>query len=203
MNWIEYSSILNSNEFSSEMPLSIQGRTFPVQIFYADSPLPEYLKASVETVIKIHESQPDGDILLFLTGQEQVETVCRYFAIEQTIWKIGTIFCGAIDVWKCTEAWLFGQRQHCFSHRRMLKEYGRDLNDGTRAIPSKGSAPLRIQVLPLYGSLPYHEQMRVFERTPKNHRKVVVSTNVAGELFYPIISPCRLGIWHLKRVDTR
>lgn len=118
--------------------MSIQGRTFPVQIFYADSPLPEYLKASVETVIKIHESQPDGDILLFLTGQEQVETVCR-----------------------------------------MLKEYGRDLNDGTRAIPSKGSAPLRIQVLPLYGSLPYHEQMRVFERTPKNHRKVVVSTNVA------------------------
>jgi len=119
--------------------LSIQGRTFPVQVFYAESPLPEYIKGSVETVIKIHESQPDGDILLFLTGQEQVETVCR-----------------------------------------MLKEYGRDLNDGSRVLPNQGSTPpLRIHVLPLYGSLPYHEQMRVFERTPKNHRKVVVSTNVA------------------------
>ena len=56
---------------------SIQGRTYPVQIFYSESPVPEYLKASVETVIKIHESQPEGDVLLFLTGQEQVETVCR------------------------------------------------------------------------------------------------------------------------------
>ena len=56
---------------------SIQGRTYPVQIFYAESPVPEYLKASVETVIKIHESQPEGDVLLFLTGQEQVETVCK------------------------------------------------------------------------------------------------------------------------------
>ena len=48
-----------------------------MQIFYSESPVPEYLKASVETVIKIHESQPEGDVLLFLTGQEQVETVCR------------------------------------------------------------------------------------------------------------------------------
>ena len=67
--------------------------------------------------------------------------------------------------------------------QRMLKEYGRDLNNGTRAISGQGSSALRIHILPLYGSLPYHEQMRVFERTPKNHRKVVVSTNVAGEKF--------------------
>jgi len=118
--------------------LSIQGRSFPVQAFYSESPVPDYMKAAVETVIKIHEIQPEGDILVFLTGQEQVETAAR-----------------------------------------MLKQYGRDLNEGSHMLSSEGVSRLRIHVLPLYGSLPYNEQMKVFERTPKNHRKVVVSTNVA------------------------
>jgi ATP-dependent RNA helicase DDX35 len=63
----------------------------------------------------------------------------------------------------------------------MLREYGRDTNESeTTVTGGEGQKQrMRIHVLPLYGSLPYSEQMRVFERTPKNHRKIVVSTNVA------------------------
>lgn len=33
------------------------------------SPVPDYVKATVETVIKLHEADEDGDVLAFLTGQ--------------------------------------------------------------------------------------------------------------------------------------
>ena len=36
-------------------------------------PVPDYVKATVDTVIKIHLSEPMGDILAFLTGQEEVD----------------------------------------------------------------------------------------------------------------------------------
>lgn len=36
------------------------------------SPVPDYVKATVETVVKIHEADEDGDVLAFLTGQVTV-----------------------------------------------------------------------------------------------------------------------------------
>lgn len=57
------------------MILTVEGRTFPVDIFYLQSPVPDYIKSTVETVVKIHQTEADGDILAFLTGQEEVETV--------------------------------------------------------------------------------------------------------------------------------
>ncbi|XP_008317580.1 probable ATP-dependent RNA helicase DHX35 [Cynoglossus semilaevis] len=55
--------------------LTVEGRTFPVDVFYTVSPVPDYVKATVETVMKIHETEEDGDVLAFLTGQEEVEKV--------------------------------------------------------------------------------------------------------------------------------
>ncbi|XP_007193180.2 probable ATP-dependent RNA helicase DHX35 isoform X2 [Balaenoptera acutorostrata] len=49
--------------------LTVEGRTFPVDIFYLQSPVPDYIKSTVETVMKIHQTEGDGDILAFLTGQ--------------------------------------------------------------------------------------------------------------------------------------
>ena len=38
---------------------------------------------------------------------------------------------------------------------------------------------LKMKILPFYGSLPTAEQMKVFERTPRSCRKIVVATNIA------------------------
>uniref|UniRef100_A0A8B9TYY3 RNA helicase n=1 Tax=Anas zonorhyncha TaxID=75864 RepID=A0A8B9TYY3_9AVES len=62
--------------------LTVEGRTFPVDIFYLQSPVPDYVKSTVETAMKIHQMENDGDILAFLTGQEEVETVVSML-IEQ------------------------------------------------------------------------------------------------------------------------
>jgi len=51
--------------------LTIPGRTHPVEIFYTPEPERDYLEAAIRTVIQLHMCEVDeGDVLLFLTGQE-------------------------------------------------------------------------------------------------------------------------------------
>ena len=51
----------------------LPGRNYNVDVFYLDSPCADYVKGCVETAIKIHEKEPPGDILVFLTGMEEVD----------------------------------------------------------------------------------------------------------------------------------
>jgi ATP-dependent RNA helicase DDX35 len=52
---------------------SLEGRTYPIDILYLDSPAEDYLEKAVSTVIDIHANEPKGDILVFLTGREEIE----------------------------------------------------------------------------------------------------------------------------------
>jgi pre-mRNA-splicing factor ATP-dependent RNA helicase DHX15/PRP43 len=60
----------------------VPGRTHPVEIFYTSEPQPDYVEAAIRTVLMIHRSEDPGDILLFLTGQEEIEDACRRIKIE-------------------------------------------------------------------------------------------------------------------------
>ena len=48
----------------------------PVEILYSNTPETDYLEAALVTVQQIHLQEPAGDILLFLTGQEEIDTAC-------------------------------------------------------------------------------------------------------------------------------
>ncbi|KAH7103318.1 P-loop containing nucleoside triphosphate hydrolase protein [Auriculariales sp. MPI-PUGE-AT-0066] len=66
------------SKYSMGCPIfSIPGRTYPVEIMYTKKPESDYLDASLITVMQIHLSVPPGDILLFLTGKEEIETACE------------------------------------------------------------------------------------------------------------------------------
>ncbi|MCJ1309415.1 hypothetical protein MMC25_003074 [Agyrium rufum] len=62
-----------SEYFDNAPIMNIPGRRFPVDIYYAPQPEANYLAAAVTTVFQIHISQGKGDILVFLTGQEEIE----------------------------------------------------------------------------------------------------------------------------------
>ncbi|KAJ3022697.1 DEAH-box ATP-dependent RNA helicase prp22 [Thoreauomyces humboldtii] len=57
--------------------LTIPGRTYPVEILFAKEPESDYLDSALITVMQIHLSEPAGDILLFLTGQEEIDTAAE------------------------------------------------------------------------------------------------------------------------------
>ncbi|KAF8493481.1 P-loop containing nucleoside triphosphate hydrolase protein [Russula emetica] len=60
----------------------VPGRTHPVEIFFTREPEPDYVEAAILTVLMIHRCEDPGDILLFLTGQEEIEDACRKIKIE-------------------------------------------------------------------------------------------------------------------------
>ncbi|ESZ91578.1 ATP-dependent RNA helicase DHX8 [Sclerotinia borealis F-4128] len=75
------SATLDADKFSvyfNECPIfSIPGRTFPVEVMYSREPESDYLDAALVTVMQIHLTEPPGDILLFLTGSEEIDTSCE------------------------------------------------------------------------------------------------------------------------------
>ncbi|KAI5860339.1 P-loop containing nucleoside triphosphate hydrolase protein [Durotheca rogersii] len=62
--------------------LAVPGRTFPVEIYYTPEPEKDYVEAAIRTVLQIHATEPEGDILLFLTGEEEIEDTCRKISLE-------------------------------------------------------------------------------------------------------------------------
>ena len=54
-----------------------RGRKFPVETFYTEEPEDDYLDAALCAVCQINESEPEGDVLVFLTGQEEIESLGR------------------------------------------------------------------------------------------------------------------------------
>ncbi|XP_035740452.1 ATP-dependent RNA helicase DHX8-like [Vespa mandarinia] len=75
------SATLDAVKFSQyffEAPIfTIPGRTFEVEVMYTKEPETDYLDAALITVMQIHLREPPGDILLFLTGQEEIDTACE------------------------------------------------------------------------------------------------------------------------------
>nr|CAH7724041.1 unnamed protein product [Callosobruchus chinensis] len=110
--------------------MSVEGRQYPVDVHYVAEPIPCYVQASVDAVLNINSSKEPGDILVFLTGQEEVDRAVR-----------------------------------------LLNEHAILLEESRKK--------QKLYVLPMYGSLSYHEQLKVFRPAPNGHRKVVVATNIA------------------------
>lgn len=75
------SATLDAEKFSKyffECPIfTIPGRTFPVEVLYTKEPESDYLDAALIAVMQIHLTEPPGDILLFLTGQEEIDTAAE------------------------------------------------------------------------------------------------------------------------------
>ena len=88
------------------------------------------MKSAVETVLKIHKSEPPGDILLFLTGMEEIDQCMSYL-------------------------------NECKNDKAAVK------------------SGLKLNPMPMHGSLPPRDQLKVFQPTVRGFRKVIVATNIA------------------------
>lgn len=56
--------------------LRVPGRMFPVETFFTLRPEKDYVSAAVEVCCQINAHEGPGDILLFLCGEEEIETAC-------------------------------------------------------------------------------------------------------------------------------
>lgn len=117
------------SEYFDDAPVFyVPGRRFPVDILYTKAPEANYLEAAIVTCLQIHLTQGSGDILVFLTGQEDIE-----------------------------------------SAEEMLLTRTKGL----------GSKMKELRICPVYSTLPSEMQIKIFEKTPENARKIVLATNIA------------------------
>lgn len=81
---IAMSATLAAEEFSEFFNgakiLYIQGRQFPIKMYYTLTPQPDYISSCITTVLQLHQEeveneQSKGDILVFLSGREEIESV--------------------------------------------------------------------------------------------------------------------------------
>ncbi|QPG75818.1 hypothetical protein FOA43_003180 [Brettanomyces nanus] len=81
------SATLNADKFSSFFgnaeQFIIPGRTYPVDIMFSSVPVMDYVEEAVKQVLRVHLSAENkGDILVFMTGQEDIEVTCSQIEEE-------------------------------------------------------------------------------------------------------------------------
>ncbi|KAI3765616.1 hypothetical protein L2E82_15655 [Cichorium intybus] len=64
-----------SEYFGGAKAVHVQGRQFPVDILYTAQPETDCLDAALVTIFQIHLEEGPGDILVFLSGQEEIESI--------------------------------------------------------------------------------------------------------------------------------
>ncbi|KAI0882409.1 P-loop containing nucleoside triphosphate hydrolase protein [Annulohypoxylon maeteangense] len=60
--------------------ISLEGRMYPVDTLYLETPAEDYVEKAISTVFDIHTQEPEGDILVFLTGREEIDTAVQAVA---------------------------------------------------------------------------------------------------------------------------
>lgn len=53
--------------------LTLEGRMFPVHVSYLNQPCSDYVQQAIDTIWSIHLNEVQGDILVFLTGRDEID----------------------------------------------------------------------------------------------------------------------------------
>ena len=89
------SATLDSAKFSEYFLgcpiIKIPGKTFPVEVLYSQIPQMDYIEAALDSVMEIHINEGKGDILVFLTGQEEIDSCCEM--LYSRVKELGDVIC--------------------------------------------------------------------------------------------------------------
>ncbi|GAW81615.1 pre-mRNA-splicing factor ATP-dependent RNA helicase PRP16 [Plasmodium gonderi] len=203
------SATIDSKKFSKffgNAPIyNIQGRTFKVHLEYLRTPCNDYIECAVQKAIEIHISDNKydnnfGDILIFMTGQEDINATCyllseRFYEVyesykesksnkKETITKIRNII-------KDKEAVSSNTTRNGNSSEGG-DEHTDDSDYGPQPLTRKDSEYCQIDnrekeeeknviypfyVFPIYSQLSSEQQSKIFQKY--DLRKIIVSTNIA------------------------
>jgi HrpA-like RNA helicase len=171
-------------------PIVVPGRQHPVSVYYAAEAQESFVDAALTTVLQVSADKDaageDGDVLVFLPGQEDIDDLCSLLRARS-------------DALAAAAARARGRADE--ARRAGTRDVFDDDDDdeGKDAAVARASAPaaadpdaavttlddealLRVRPLhicPLYASLSPAAQLAAFEPPPAGTRKVIVSTNIA------------------------
>ncbi|XGW17264.1 hypothetical protein V3C99_002123 [Haemonchus contortus] len=185
--------------------INVESRQFPVTVHFEKRTPEDYMMGIFRKVCRIHETLPDGAILVFVSGQQEVRHLVKKLVSRYTIQydssKDGQVYIRGSKKWKQKQLEAaqnlkledFGEdRTHSFDGEDLQEtgacdtlwdDYEAEDEDQTEELdfpmpaPSASCPPL--YCLPLYSLLSTEKQRRVFEPPPEGTRMCVIATNVA------------------------
>ncbi|KAM3423119.1 hypothetical protein BST61_g575 [Cercospora zeina] len=179
--------LMNDRLFRKVKPpiIEAEGRQYPVTEHFARKTQRDYVSEMVRKVARGHKKLPPGDVLVFLTGQDDIQTVHKRLKEQLTL-----------------ESASFQLSKARNTPPKVVNDYMED--DGKDEVDDSDSEPeitglddeeftvdeeqtasatprgqLKAQILPLYAALPKAQQDQVFIKTPEDSRKIILATNVA------------------------
>jgi hypothetical protein len=136
--------------------ISLEGRMYPVQLAYLAEPITDYVDTAIQTVFDIHAREPKGNILVFLTGREEIDRCLQEIADRLPSYVASIASLHLVPSYSSVT-----DQNPCFPSHSMPK-----------ALP-------KLTALGLHAGLSANDQALVFAPTGSNERKVIVSTNIA------------------------
>ncbi|EPX73969.1 ATP-dependent RNA helicase Dhr1 [Schizosaccharomyces octosporus yFS286] len=153
--------------------LKIDARQYPVSIHFNRTTKANYIEDAYDKVCKIHNRLPAGAILVFLTGQQEVEQLCSMLRKRfNRSYRPQQRQNGRVNISK---------KEMSIENEDVQSDNEDDEKNISPKLDSieldKESEPMHI--LPLYSLLTTENQLKVFEKPPEGHRMCIVATNVA------------------------
>ncbi|KAF7998664.1 hypothetical protein HF325_006906 [Metschnikowia pulcherrima] len=183
----------NKQLFSVPPPvIKVEARQYPVSVHFDKRTKPDYLEEAFKKTCKIHKKLPPGGILVFLTGQHEINGLVKKLRKEFPFRKSAIPAYNETDNVKYQASTNVAMEAEDVDLDIALRERkaeeaesgSSDLDsdeeegfDEPREPHQASDDPL--YVLPLYSLLPTRQQMKVFEQAPAGSRLCIVATNVA------------------------
>ncbi|KAJ4255496.1 putative ATP-dependent RNA helicase DHR1 [Fusarium torreyae] len=177
---------MNPTLFATPPPvLEVEGRQHPVTIHFSRRTQHDYVEEAFGKISRGHKKLPPGDILVFLTGRNEILQLSKrlkaafggpksadgpkvQISASEAPVEVEDIEFGDVD----------DRTGDDFDDIPTDDENEED-EDEFQIEEDQEVAPLKMRVLPLYSLLPTREQMRVFEPAPEGTRNIILATNVA------------------------
>ena len=180
-----------------------EGRQFPVTVHFTRKTRRDYVDETVEKVTRGHRKLPAGGMLVFLTGQQEIQAVAKRLrqkigggGIFETAQARGSDrFAADQDDVEDADGetngkhdFLEGEEDHPSDADSEAEIKLDDEKDAEFVIEDPDppihqhtgiKAPLKPHILPLYAALPAQQQLRVFQPPPEGTRLIVLATDVA------------------------
>ncbi|KAK2939309.1 hypothetical protein FoTM2_002527 [Fusarium oxysporum f. sp. vasinfectum] len=177
---------MNPTLFATPPPvLEVEGRQHPVTIHFSRRTQHDYVEEAFRKISRGHKKLPPGDILVFLTGRNEILELSK--KLKATFGGPKTADGPKVQI-SASEAPIevedieFGDvddRNGDDFDEIPTDDEDEDDEDEFQIEEDQEVAPLKMRVLPLYSLLPTREQMRVFEPAPEGTRNIILATNVA------------------------
>nr|KYP64481.1 putative ATP-dependent RNA helicase DHX37 [Cajanus cajan] len=149
--------------------IEVPTRQFPVTAYFSKkTEKTDYIGEAYKKVLAIHKRLPSGGILVFVTGQREINEA---FMVQGSSSFQQTDRFSGYDEDEDNVNWNESDFSYDSETESELEE--------KRGRENCNLSPGALFVLPLYAMLPAAAQLRVFEEVKEGERLVVVATNVA------------------------